>query len=165
MGSPFDAWRGQSLNHWWGALVLEQNQTAKDWLAPWLDLHRVRRERDVWVHMWTREIVTRRVPREWLRWAMSEAQALRKVTSGTPVDNQISTYLVDFDFFLTSDRAFGDNLEILRPYAPVPLAKMSIAPGGQAAAGFTLDLIRRLGDQHQSADDGLAEDERGHSGA
>jgi hypothetical protein len=143
-GKPFEAWRGQSQSHWWEAVVLEQNQTATDWLAPWLDLPRVKRERDVWVHMWTREVVTRHVPREWVRWAMSEAQPLRKVTTGTPVDNQISTYLVDFDVFLTSDRAFGESLEVLRPHAPVPLAKIETAPGGPAAADFTLDLGSRL---------------------
>lgn len=146
-GQPFEAWRAQSQSHWWQAVVLGRDSTASDWLAPWLDLRRVRRERDVWVHMWTREVMAKHVPREWIRWAMSEAQALRKVTPGTPVDNQIATYLVDFSVFLTSDRGFGDCLEMLRPHAPVSLATIERSPGGIAAVEFTLDLLTRIGNR------------------
>lgn len=146
-GDPFEAWRAVSQAHWWDAAVLCCDDTAADWLSVWLDLRKVMTERAVWIRMWTREVETRRLPREWIRWAMREAQALRKVTAGTPVDNQIATYLVDYDVFLTSDRGFGQCVEMLRPSAPCRLAKVEIAPGGSASVGFVLDLLTLMSSQ------------------
>lgn len=143
-GEPFQTWRLYSQNHWWEAVVMGQHETATDWLAPWLDLRRVRGEPDVWVRMWTREVDSKRLPREWIRWGMREVQALKKVTPGTPVDNQIATYLVDYDVFLTSDRGFGQCIEWLRPYAPSPLALVEVAPGGPGAVEYMLDLFTRV---------------------
>ena len=85
-----------------------------------------------------------RVPREWLRWAMREVQALRKVTPGTPVDNQICTYLVDYDIFLTSDRAFVDCIEVIRPQAPTALASTSVSPAGSGATDHAFELVARV---------------------
>jgi hypothetical protein len=45
-----------------------------------------------------------RLPRSWLRWAVRTSQATRNTSSGTAVDNQISSYLVDADIFVTADK-------------------------------------------------------------
>ena len=51
---------------------------------------------------WTREVLREHRPREWIRWAMTVVQALKAVSSCTPGDNQMATYLIDFDTFVTS---------------------------------------------------------------
>jgi hypothetical protein len=148
-GAPFEAWRGRSQLVWWRNLVMRGNRTMLDWLEPWFDLDRIRAEPDRWVTFWTRECAAEYLPREWLRWAMSEVQALRKVTPGTPVDNQISTYLVDYDVFVTADRAFAECVEAARPYSPIPLAITSTSPAGSAAVDHLLNLF----DAQQSANE------------
>jgi hypothetical protein len=47
-----------------------------------------------------------RLPRSWLRWALKTLQATRKTSAGTPVDNQIGSYLVDADILVTADKIF-----------------------------------------------------------
>jgi hypothetical protein len=144
-GQEFEAWRGVGEGHWWHVLFVHQDETRLDWLAPWLDMRRIRADRAGWVEFWTREVSMKQLPREWIRWAMAEVQATRKVTSGTPVDNQISTYLPDFNIFVTGDRAFSEGVEFMRPSAPVPLARASLSPAGAAAVDHLLDLFRQLG--------------------
>jgi hypothetical protein len=55
-----------------------------------------------------------RMPRSWLRWAVRTLQATRKTTPGTPVDNQIGSYLADADLFVTGDRAFESLVRRIR---------------------------------------------------
>jgi hypothetical protein len=148
-GEPFEAWRGLSESTWWQQLVLRQNRTFLDWLEPWLLLKRIRAERHQWIKFWTRECSTEQLPREWLRWAMQEVQALRKVTPGTPVDNQICTYLIDYDIFVTSDRAFADCIETIRPHSPVEIASTSVSRAGSDAADHLLDLFKRIANARQ----------------
>ena len=112
-----------------------------DWLEPWLDLDRIRAEPHRWVTFWTRECAAELLPREWLRWAMSEVQALRKVTPGAPVDNQLVTYLVDYDVFVTADRTFAECVEVARPHSPAPLATTSTSPAGSAAVDHLLNVF------------------------
>jgi hypothetical protein len=75
-----------------------------------------------------------------------------EVTPGTPVDNQISTYLVDYDVFVTADRAFTECVELLRPYSPARLARTSVSPVGRAAVDHLLDLFSRIAEHQLSAE-------------
>jgi hypothetical protein len=151
-GEPFEAWRGLSESQWWQALLLRRNQTFLDWLEPWLELDRIRSEHAKWIAFWTRDCEKERLPREWLRWAMREVQALRKVTRGTPVDNQISTYLMDYDIFVTGDRAFAECIEIIRPHSPAQIAATSVAPAGSGAIDHLLELFETVAVQHRRSD-------------
>lgn len=67
--------------------------------------------------------------------------ATRKQSSGTPVDLQISSYLFDFDEFVTADRTFVDVLTKLKPYAPAVYATPHLVPGGPAAVDELLKII------------------------
>jgi hypothetical protein len=142
-GTEFDAWRGTAQATWWNVLFANPNQTMLDWLAPWVDLRLIRADRAGWVAFWTHQARSAALPREWIRWAMLEIQALRTVTSGTPVDNQIAAYLPDFDVFVTGDKAFADCIEALRPHAPTRLARVSVSPAGAAAVDHVLELVER----------------------
>lgn len=142
-GEPFEAWRANGEQRWWSELVLRQSETSLDWLEPWLDLERMRKERESWISFWTREVSTEHMVREWIRWAMAEVQALHKVTNGTPVDNQITTYLVDCDIFVTSDRGFAQCIDLIRPHSPASLAQVSVSPAGSGAVDHLLEMFSK----------------------
>jgi hypothetical protein len=144
-GEEFEAWRAYGEAGWWHALFVREDPTRLDWLGPWINLDALRRDRAGWVEFWTRQVTREALPREWIRWAMTELQATRKVTSGTPVDNQIATYLCDFDLFPTSDRAFADCVDLMRPHAPSKIAQVSVAAAGRAAVADIVDALASLG--------------------
>lgn len=140
-GEKFEAWRAGGESRWWQDLVATPNSAMLDWLGPWLDLTYIRTHHPEWMSFWTHDVEWESLPREWIRWAMGEVQALRKVTPGTPVDNQIATYLVDFDVFVTADRGFADCVEAMRAYAPRPLAATAVVDGGVAAVDELLGIV------------------------
>ena len=92
-----------------------------------------------------REVATENMPRAWIRWAMAEVQAHRKVTAGTPGDNQIATYLPDFDLFVSSDKALAECVHAIRPMAPVPVADAVVLPAGADAVQTLLSLVSQRG--------------------
>ena len=143
-GQDFETWRAAALQHWWRDLVLGESRTMNDWLAPWLDLDAIRQDKASWVSFWTQEADTSALPREWIRWAMASTQATRNVTTGTPGDNQLATYLLDVDVFVTTDKAFVALIEAMRPHSPSPLAETRRGPSGADAVGHVLDVLNEL---------------------
>jgi hypothetical protein len=141
-GLPFEAWRAFAISTWWNDLVLGQSQTSLDWLEPWLDVLAIRSDQASWTKLWTREVEASALPREWIRWAMAEAQATRSISSGTPGDNQLATYLVDADVFVTTDKVFADLTDAMRPHCPAPIAQTHRSPAGPDALEFVLELLR-----------------------
>lgn len=144
-GEKFESWRAEGEARWWRDLIGDPTPTMDEWLGPWLDLGYIRTHRSEWTSFWTREVQRERLPREWVRWAMGAVQALKKVTPGTPVDNQIATYLTDFETFVTADRGFADCVETMRPYAPCALASTAVVPAGVAAVDGLLKVVARSG--------------------
>jgi hypothetical protein len=122
-GTDLAPWRIQSRDVWWHALARHPEHAYIDWTAPFLDLATIRRSGTSWTHLWFHEVETPRVPREWVRWAVRLLQSMRKVTPGTPGDNQISTYLLDADVFATADRAFVDIAAMVREAGEFATAK------------------------------------------
>ena len=143
-GNQFDAWRAGGLNRW-GAALASADSTDKQWLSPWVLPDLILRSREDWVSMWTREVEVERLPLEWLRWAFEHIQATRKTTDGTPVDNQIATYLPECDVFLSADRVLIECVERVRPHSPVPLGTGVRVPGGYEAVDATLAAIAQFG--------------------
>lgn len=143
-GNEFEAWRAASVSHWWNDLVVGASQTTLDWLAPWLDLDVIRGDQASWTRLWTREVAMSALPREWVRWAMAETQATRSNSNGTPGDNQLATYLIDVDMFVTTDKVFADLADAMRPHCPVPLSNVRRSPAGRDALTFVVDLLPNL---------------------
>ena len=56
-----------------------------------------------------------------MRWAHSFSQRFRKVTSGSPGDNQLFAYLLETDVVITADKVFLDILEACRGDSPCTL--------------------------------------------
>lgn len=135
-GTPFEPWRVHGMYVWWSHLTdpsLSAGSTLAQWLAPWLLLDAVRRDWPSWLSFWLTETSSASLPHEWMRWATTWVQQTRKVTAGTPVDSQISSYLFETDCLVTSDGAFVQCLEKVRPHSPRPFATTLVLPGGNAA--------------------------------
>jgi hypothetical protein len=73
--------------------------------------------------MWLYEVGRTDAPREWMRWAVSFLQGLRKVTAGTPADSQIALYAYEADVFLSGDKGLVDIINTVRGDAPAPTAR------------------------------------------
>lgn len=140
-GYPVELWRVEFatvLRHALG----QASSPVRDWLAPWITLALI--DEISWFRLWTREVTTEEMPLAWLRWAFEHVQATRTTTNGTPVDNQIATYLPECDAFATSDKAFAECVEKVRPHSPVPLGRGCKVPANEGAADAVIDLIREL---------------------
>jgi hypothetical protein len=147
-GLPFEAWRAESLSVWWQQLFRPRSAHL-DWLGPWLNLPFLRADHASWVRFWSRDVQTEALPLAWLRWAFSFVQSTRKTTPGTPVDNQISTYLPGADVFVTCDRAFADCVDRVRPLSPFKLATCRVLPAGPEAVPALLALIEETRREHR----------------
>ena len=143
-GQEFEAWRGFSVSSWWNELILGESQTALEWLGPWLDRRAIRSDQASWTRFWTREVDAAALPREWIRWAMAEAQATRATSRGAPGDNQLATYLVDVDLFVSNDKVFVDLVDAMRPHSPAQLAEARRSPSGSEAVTFMLAVLESL---------------------
>ncbi|NED96867.1 hypothetical protein G1H11_16290 [Phytoactinopolyspora alkaliphila] len=143
-GNAFEAWRAASVAWWWDKLVHGRSGPAVDWLGPWLDLRAIGADPASWAQLWTREVETHALPREWVRWAMAEAQATRSTSPGTPGDNQLATYLIDVDMFVSTDKVFVELVDAMRPHCPVPLAEVRRSPAGVESLTFLLSLLEDI---------------------
>lgn len=141
-GSDVDAWRIITAATWWDQLVTQPSIPHLDWLAPFLDVARVARERGSWNHLWWHEVEAQEAPREWLRWAVGWLQGLRRVTSGTPGDNQIAIYTYEADAFVTADKAFADIITKVRGDAPAPIAIAHLIRPGPGSVEAVLGLMQ-----------------------
>jgi hypothetical protein len=127
-GGPVDAWRIDACHKLWRDVAARQEQGYVDWIEPFVDLSSIGRDRRSWDRLWLYEATAEEVPRAWIRWAVRLLQATRKVSRGTPGDNQISTHLVEADAFLTSDKAFRDIVAKLQDEAPARVASGHLLP-------------------------------------
>jgi hypothetical protein len=127
-GDPVETWRAETAGYYIGALLekdTSQSSAAREWLEPWIDLTAIQKDLPSFARLFWYETAASYLPRNWLRWALRALQATRTTTPGTPVDNQIGSYLVDADFLVTADRAFASivqriaNEEIIRVATPV----------------------------------------------
>jgi hypothetical protein len=122
-GADVDAWRLDSVQKRWPSLALGRQEPALDWLGPFVDLRRVDTDRRSWNHLWLHEVDVNELPREWIRWAVSFLPGVRKVSPGTPGDNQLSVYCYDADLFVSADKAFAEIINRVRRDAPARVAE------------------------------------------
>ncbi|WP_454112117.1 hypothetical protein [Microbacterium aurum] len=140
-GQPVEPWRVEVATVLRHALA-QANSPYRDWLSPWLRPSAV--DEADWFRLWTRDATREEMPLAWLRWAFEHVQATRTTTNGTPVDNQIATYLPECDAFATSDKAFAECVEKVRPLSPVPLGRGCKVPAHEDAADALVDLMRDM---------------------
>ncbi len=136
----FVPYAGQAVAAWRASvrrtvhIARSDHQSAYfDWLDAEVDLALMPDVNPYFQTFWVREVEASRVPRHWLRWAFRYLQERRKVSPGTPVDRQISTYLCEVDRFLSADKVMVSIAERCRAEAPFSIAESTLVPGGAAA--------------------------------
>lgn len=134
-GQKFESWRGEGLNAWMPILSGHDRGAYADWILPWLQPNILKQDMASWVRFWTRDVTRSDLPRQWIRNLMRFTTSTRKVSPGSPVDIQISTYLFDCDWFCSSDAVLVACIEKIRAGAPRPLARTHLVPGGESAVG------------------------------
>lgn len=132
-----DAWRVENALVWWHGLFGQEQQVYRDWCEPFLNLPAIAQDGASWERLWFDELDAAEMPGSWLRWAVGWFQATKKVTRGTPGDNQLASYLTDTDLLVSGDKGFLAVIEAARRDAPFAFAATVKVP----AAGNAVDAI------------------------
>jgi hypothetical protein len=145
---PVSGWNGEMVEAWrCDRLVRLSYELARhgnpyrDWIAPFVELDDGLLASAAWVEFWLHMADKRAMPRQWMRWAHFFAQSFRKVTPGSPGDNQLFTYFLDTDVVITADKALLDILEECRPYAPCGLPDGYLVPAGALGVEGLLRIL------------------------
>jgi hypothetical protein len=135
-GKPVETWRAMTLQYFASTLLTRDGAYApvREWLQPWLDVRAIRGDLASLTRLILHDTDARRMPRNWLRWAVATLQATRATSPGSAVDNQIGSYLVDADVFVTADKVFAAIVQRLRTEAPVPIARARLVTSANCAA-------------------------------
>lgn len=143
------AWRWDAFNFWTFHLrsirgqptPLEAADGYVDWLSAELDFGKALHSAASWYQFWLFDVREEAMPRRWLRFSSGLLQQFSGWSRGTPGDNQISTYLMDADRFITADTGLSRIVEKLRSDAPFPVAAPTLVGADKAGAIETLALI------------------------
>jgi hypothetical protein len=145
-GDWITAWRMAALDYVTGILFSMSNMKHPyhDWLKEMLDLDSMRKDESAWHKFWLYEVQEKRMRRFWMRWSTELFSALRRVSPGTSVDQQLSTYLIGADHFITADKTFNEILTKCRQYAPVAIAQSWLVSGGANCANEAIEILSIL---------------------
>ena len=145
---PVSGWRGEPVEAWRIEIfesrtrqLSTQGNPYRDWLAPFVELDNGLLNSPAWVEFWLHLADKSAMPRHWMRWAHGFIQRFRKISPGSPGDNQLFPYFVETDVVITADKVLLEILEECRPYAPCHLPEGKLVPAG--ARGVN-DLLRLL---------------------
>jgi hypothetical protein len=141
-GTDVDWWRLDSQARWWEHLIVHPDQPVLDWLGPFVDVPAIARSFESWNRVWLHEATIDELPREWLRWAVMVLQSMRRVTPGTPADNQIALYAYEADLLLSADKGFVDIINRVGESAPQRLALARVIRTGLDPVQQVDDVVR-----------------------
>lgn len=141
-GDWIDLWRLTSMAGWIKTLQYP-GHAYEEWLGGEIMTAFLRIPSADLTRFWCYDVRSDRLPSQWLRAAMTYLQRFHKVTDGTPVDAQISTYLLDVDLFLSADKNFVRFAQRCRDEAPFMLARAELVSATDALAHVLAALRRR----------------------
>ena len=82
------------------------------------------------------------MPRTWLRWASEYLQQGQKWSPGTPGDAQLSSHLVDGEFFLSADKRLVAAFTEIADQEIIPTAKPIRTRAGTEGVEDVLSVLR-----------------------
>ncbi len=144
-GDPVATWRAETMGYYMEVLLrqqLAQSPAEREWLEPWIDLTAMRNDLPSFARFILYETDASHLPRNWLRWAVRTLQATRKTSAGTPVDNQIGSYLVDADVFVTADKVFYSIVQRIVDESVVQIATPILTSKSSCVSALTT-LLRQ----------------------
>ena len=103
----------------------------REWLDCEVDIHALTADMEDFENMWFRELQPEQVKRQWLRGSMEFLQRWHKPSDGSPVDSQLTSHLIDVDYFVTADKNFARCVERIHAEAPFVTAKPLKISGGR----------------------------------
>jgi hypothetical protein len=156
---PVWGWDGDDVEPWRWAAVAAFSAALKspdhayaEWLSPFVNLAGARASRESWVRFWLYDVATLNMQRSWIRWAVEVLQSLRTVSPGTPCDNQLSTYLIECDYFISADGAFVSIVEKCRASASFRIASPVRVPGGGRSVSDVAQVLHKIGEARAGGD-------------
>lgn len=146
-GQPVDFWRIQLRDLYWHQLsvvagragITREDTTTADWVGAYVDLPKLRSDREDFTQFWLEGVDISNIPRNWLRCAVRVAQTHYKVTPGNAADEQHSSYLFDCDVFLSADSRYISTLRFVQESAPFVFAELRLVSGDRS-----ISIIDRL---------------------
>jgi hypothetical protein len=112
-----------------------------DWLSAFVDVRLIHVLVPQWKLFWLRHATETGMPRQWLRWAFQHLQAYKRITDGTPGDEQLSAHLVEADLFLSADRGMVDIAKRAAKEARFRIAQSQSVVGGREGVEQLLALL------------------------
>ena len=129
VNKDYDPWRIINLYYYKKSLenvslqINHDDRTVADWCEPWIDIKEFMANEKRYFDFWLEEVEIRNMQRNWLRWAVSTMQPLRKIANSNPYDEQHSAYLINVDMFYTCDRRYYECLKVIYDDNQVTIAK------------------------------------------
>ena len=147
------AWRRNALDLWTVHLSGLTGQPTPldnvggyvDWLSAELDFGKAMGSASSWYRFWLFDVSDQAMPRGWLRWASGLLQQFSAWSRGAPGDNQLSTYMMDADRFITADNGLYRIVQKLHDDAPFPIASPLLIGADKVGAIEVLDAIAASG--------------------
>jgi hypothetical protein len=138
-GEPVEFWRPLLRELYWHQLgvivgraaLSREDTTTADWVGAYVELSKMRADREDFTRFWINDVERANIPRNWLRCAVRIAQTYYKVTPGNPADEQHSAYLFDCDLFLSADRRYIGVLNLVREVSPFEFAEPRLVSGNR----------------------------------
>lgn len=144
-GDSVAAWRAEALFAFTYYLFARSGGAYHDWIAPFVDLDAVRRQRTSWTEFWLYDVTEHELSRQWIRWAFRCLSRFRRVSKGTPGDVQLSAYLYDADYVISNDKLFVELAGECARYAPRRMATAIEVKAQPSVAEHLLEVLPRLG--------------------
>ncbi len=142
-GKPVEYWRIPSLICFQKELLIYASP-YREWLDGEIDIGALLTESESFNRLWLHELDSRAVPRQWLRGAFEFLQAWHRVTPGTPVDAQMSTHLVEADYFVSADKNFVRFAQRCYEESPFSVAMPQLISGGNAGVADLLHFLKTI---------------------
>nr|WP_281719644.1 hypothetical protein [Nitrosomonas nitrosa] len=145
------AWRADAYEFWSRHIAALRGQPTPvdaaggyiDWLSAELDFEKLKSDTASWYNFWLFEVDETAMPRRWLRWAAGLLQQFSGWSRGTPGDNQLSTYMIDADVFVTADTGLHRIVEKMHAETPFSLARPILVSANKSGCRETLELVGR----------------------
>jgi hypothetical protein len=115
-------WRSTSSSVWRHALKGDPSmRDYKDYLLPYLQITTV--DKMEWESFWLRDVVSKNIPRTYIRGVTEYFQLRFKITHGNKIDSNHSLNLVGNHLFLTGDKNFFQVLQQVSENSATKIAK------------------------------------------
>lgn len=143
-GEAVEYWRVPSLYQFQAEFKVYASP-YREWLDSLIDVSKVKAQSESLTELWYYQVSGYELPRQWLRGAFEYLQSFHKVTSGNPIDTQLSSHLIDVDVVMSADRNFIRFISQCRKDAPFFIAQEYLISGGADAVDEVFNYLRELG--------------------